>query len=91
MKFFFLFSVLSGDEFGGSNNSVSSDNAKVKLCGADFCVHANGGHESLDRPQDSEIYEISAIYLSCVLVAVMIVALFVDPLSRYESQYYLNN
>ncbi|XP_043478140.1 UNC93-like protein [Leptopilina heterotoma] len=75
--------VLSGGEFGGGNSSVSNDNAKVKLCGADFCVHANGAHESLDRPQDSEIYEISAIYLSCVLVAVMIVALFVDPLSRY--------
>ncbi|XP_033221667.1 UNC93-like protein [Belonocnema kinseyi] len=75
--------VLSGGEFGGASNSTSNDNAKVKLCGADFCVHGNGGHESLERPPDSEIYEISAIYLSCVVVAVIIVALFVDPLSRY--------
>ncbi|XP_011252242.1 UNC93-like protein [Camponotus floridanus] len=66
---------------GGSNSTTSWD--KIKLCGADFCVLGNGGHENLERPPESEIYEISAIYLTCVVVAVIIVALFVDPLSRY--------
>ncbi|GAB1863903.1 Unc93-like protein [Camponotus japonicus] len=66
---------------GGSNGTTSWD--KIKLCGADFCVLGNGGHENLERPPESEIYEISAIYLTCVVVAVIIVALFVDPLSRY--------
>lgn len=83
--FFFLFysfKVLSGGEFGsGSENSTTNSN-KIKHCGANFCVLGNGGHETLERPPESEIYEISAIYLSCVIVAVIIVALFVDPLSR---------
>ncbi|XP_076243200.1 UNC93-like protein [Calliopsis andreniformis] len=75
--------VLSEGEFGsGGGNSTTNWN-KVKLCGADFCVLGNGGHETLERPPESEIYEISAIYLTCVIVAVIIVALFVDPLSRY--------
>lgn len=46
-----------------------------------------GGHldnQNLHRPPDSEIYEISAIYLACVVVAVLMVALLVDPLSRYD-------
>lgn len=66
---------------GGSNSTTSWD--KIKLCGADFCVLGNGGHENLERPPESEIYEISAIYLACVVIAVIIVALFVDPLSRW--------
>ncbi|XP_003702461.1 UNC93-like protein [Megachile rotundata] len=75
--------VLSEGEFGsGKGNSTTNWN-KIKLCGADFCVVGNGGHETLERPPESEIYEISAIYLTCVIIAVIIVALFVDPLSRY--------
>ncbi|KOC65190.1 UNC93-like protein [Habropoda laboriosa] len=74
--------VLSEGEFGsGGGNSTTNWN-KIKLCGADFCVLGNGGHETLERPPESEIYEISAIYLTCVVIAVIIVALFVDPLSR---------
>ncbi|XP_011631839.1 UNC93-like protein [Pogonomyrmex barbatus] len=76
--------VLSDGGHGGGGNSNSTTSwDKIKLCGADFCVLGNGGHENLERPPESEIYEISAIYLTCVIVAVIIVALFVDPLSRY--------
>ncbi|OAD62254.1 UNC93-like protein [Eufriesea mexicana] len=80
----FEFQVLSGGEFGSDHGNGNNTNwNKIKLCGADFCVLGNGGHETLERPPESEIYEISAIYLTCVIVAVIIVALFVDPLSRY--------
>lgn len=75
--------VLSEGEFGSGGGNATTNWNKVKLCGADFCVLGNGGHETLERPPESEIYEISAIYLTCVVVAVIIVALFVDPLSRY--------
>ncbi|KAL0116817.1 hypothetical protein PUN28_010026 [Cardiocondyla obscurior] len=76
--------VLSdGGHTDSGDNSTTSSWDKIKLCGADFCVLGNGGHENLERPPESEIYEISAIYLTCVVVAVIIVALFVDPLSRY--------
>lgn len=75
--------MLSGGEFGSDGGNGNNTNwNKIKLCGADFCVLGNGGHETLERPPESEIYEISAIYLTCVIVAVIIVALFVDPLSR---------
>ncbi|CAK9799471.1 UNC93-like protein [Anthophora quadrimaculata] len=75
--------VLSGGEFGSGGENNTTNWNKIKLCGADFCVLGNGGHETLERPPESEIYEISAIYLTCVIIAVIIVALFVDPLSRY--------
>ncbi|KOX68736.1 UNC93-like protein [Melipona quadrifasciata] len=75
--------VLSGGEFSSGGGNSTTNWEKIKLCGADFCVFSNGGHETLDRPPESEIYEISAIYLTCVVIAVIIVALFVDPLSRY--------
>ncbi|XP_076167954.1 UNC93-like protein [Ptiloglossa arizonensis] len=75
--------VLSEGEFGSAGGNSTTNWNKVKLCGADFCVLGNGGHDNLERPPESEIYEISAIYLTCVIVAVIIVALFVDPLSRY--------
>ena len=78
-----MFAVLSEGEFNGdAAGNVSATSTKVSKCGANFCIIGNGGHESLHRPPESEIYEISAIYLTCVLVAVLIVALFVDPLSR---------
>ncbi|XP_034176006.1 UNC93-like protein [Osmia lignaria lignaria] len=75
--------VLSEGEFGSGKGNSTTNSDKIKLCGADFCVVGNGGHDTLERPPESEIYEISAIYLTCVIIAVIIVALFVDPLSRY--------
>ncbi|KAI4492047.1 hypothetical protein M0802_010172 [Mischocyttarus mexicanus] len=75
--------VLSEGEFGSSGGNSTTSWNKIKLCGAEFCVLGNGAHENLERPPESEIYEISSIYLTCVVVAVIIVALFVDPLSRY--------
>ncbi|XP_014612373.1 PREDICTED: UNC93-like protein [Polistes canadensis] len=75
--------VLSEGEFGSSGGNSTTSWNKIKLCGAEFCVFGNGAHDNLDRPPESEIYEISSIYLTCVIVAVIIVALFVDPLSRY--------
>ncbi|XP_035717612.1 UNC93-like protein [Vespa mandarinia] len=75
--------VLSEGEFGSSSGNSTTSWNKIKLCGAEFCVLGNGAHENLERPPESEIYEISSIYLTCVIVAVIIVALFVDPLSRY--------
>lgn len=80
-RYHFQIAVLSDSGHNGDNSTINSWD-KIKLCGADFCVLGNGGHENLERPPESEIYEISAIYLTCVIIAVIIVALFVDPLSR---------
>ena len=83
--------VLSGGAHGGGGehdeNSTSSESA-LELCGANFCVVASSENSNLQRPPDSEIYEISAIYLACIVSAVVIIAVFLDPLSRYN--YYFN-
>lgn len=59
------------------------DYANLDSCGANFCVDQTSDNANLQRPPDSEIFEISAIYLSCIIAAVVIIALFLDPLSRY--------
>lgn len=66
---------------GGGHGANGSVNA-VELCGASFCTSNHHGIDNLERPPNEEIYEISGIYLACIVVAVIIVALFVDPLSR---------
>lgn len=64
----------------------SSSNASIETydsCGANFCVMNLNNNDNLVRPDDKEIFEISGIYLACIILAVIIIALFVDPLSRY--------
>lgn len=52
-------------------------------CGANFFVLNMNSNDNLQRPDDSEIYTISGIYLACIFVAVAMIALLVDPLSRF--------
>ncbi|XP_046382287.1 UNC93-like protein [Ischnura elegans] len=64
------------------NDTVSADYPLG--CGANFCSSsADGTNDNLERPPDSEIYTISAIYLLFVALAVLIIAIFLDPLSKY--------
>ena len=74
--------MLSNGEGGSSSSNGTLTDDALKLCGSNFCMTGNSGNDNLERPPDSEIYEISAIYLCCVIVATGMVALFVDPLSR---------
>ncbi|GLG94907.1 UNC93-like protein [Gryllus bimaculatus] len=78
-----LSSGAHGGGGGGHANATSVSEAHLRGCGANFCMRDNHGNDNLERPPDSEIYEISGIYLCCVLIAVAMVALFVDPLKRY--------
>ncbi|XP_071443973.1 UNC93-like protein [Hetaerina americana] len=80
--------VLSSGGHGGGGDlrSVTTNQTPdtLHLCGANFCVSAaTESNDNLERPPDSEIFEISAIYLTCVVIAVAIIAIFLDPLSRY--------
>ncbi|XP_036318700.1 UNC93-like protein [Rhagoletis pomonella] len=65
---------------GGDSNTTTSEDS-LKHCGANFCVQSSTG--ILSRPPDNEIFEISMIYLSCIIAAVAIIAIFLDPLKRY--------
>uniref|UniRef100_A0A1L8D975 Putative conserved plasma membrane protein n=1 Tax=Nyssomyia neivai TaxID=330878 RepID=A0A1L8D975_9DIPT len=73
----------SGAHGGGGSSNHSFSEASLDSCGANFCVLASADNSNLERPPDSEIFEISAIYLSCIFAAVIIIAVFLDPLSRY--------
>lgn len=76
--------VLSSGAHGSSGgHSGNYSDSSLDLCGANFCVVETTDNANLERPPDSEIYEISAIYLTCIVAAVIIIALFMDPLSRY--------
>lgn len=72
----------SGAHGGGSGGNHTFSEAALSQCGANFCVLASADNANLERPPDSEIYEISTIYLACILGAVIIIALLLDPLSR---------
>lgn len=78
--------VLSSGAHGGGGGGNSS----LSLCGANFCVVASAENANLERPPSEEIYEISTIYLACIVAAVAIIALFLDPLSRYCDRPTLN-
>ena len=75
--------VLSSGAHGSSSGSTNYSDAALDLCGANFCVKETSDNANLERPPDSEIYLISSIYLACIFCAVVIIALFMDPLSRY--------
>uniref|UniRef100_A0A8D8RPS6 UNC93-like protein n=1 Tax=Cacopsylla melanoneura TaxID=428564 RepID=A0A8D8RPS6_9HEMI len=79
--------VLSSGGHGGGHHVNSSlqniEETRLKSCGSNFCVIGGKGLDNLERPPDSEIYHISAIYLACIIVATIMIAIMVDPLSRY--------
>ncbi|XP_055586505.1 UNC93-like protein [Uranotaenia lowii] len=70
-------------EGGASEHSENDTINDYDQCGANFSPVAPTDNANLARPPDSEIYIISAIYLACIVAAVVIIALFMDPLSRY--------
>lgn len=72
----------SGAHGGGNSGNHTFSEAALSQCGANFCVIASAENANLERPPNSEIYEISTIYLACILGAVIIIALLLDPLSR---------
>jgi len=57
----------------------------LALCGATFCPwETRNGTAGGERPPDSKIYLLMGIYLACAIVASGIVAVFVDPLTRFK-------
>lgn len=72
----------SGAHGGGSGGNHTYSDAALSQCGANFCVGPSIDNNNLQRPPDAEIFEISTIYLACILGAVLIIAFLLDPLSR---------
>lgn len=78
--------VLSSGAHGGSGANHTFSEAALNQCGANFCVVASAENANLERPPDSEIFEISTIYLACIVGAVIVIGLLLDPLSRYVTK-----
>lgn len=65
-------------------NVTLNSSIVAEVCGANFCGVAAGETENpnLQPPDPDRINLISGIYLACMVVACLIVALGVDSLSR---------
>lgn len=84
----YYFSVLSSSPHGGGSSPHNGSTSTLNYCGAEFCVTNSNNNGNLQRPPDSEIYQIMTIYLACIVGAVILIALIVDPLSRWVQFYY---
>ncbi|XP_018010585.1 UNC93-like protein [Hyalella azteca] len=62
---------------------------QLQLCGVNFCPHHNlssGNVTTIDPPEQSKIYTMASIYLVLSLLASVIIASFVDPLTRFVDE-----
>ncbi|XP_076262832.1 UNC93-like protein isoform X2 [Rhynchophorus ferrugineus] len=71
--------VLSNPHGSSSSHSNGTDYSN---CGANFCASV-GNNEESSGVASTEIYEIMSIYLACIVLAVLLIVMLVDPLSRY--------
>ncbi|KAL1516984.1 hypothetical protein ABEB36_000808 [Hypothenemus hampei] len=62
--------------------SSEDENDNYENCGASFCAAISNNDEETSVAM-VEIYTIFSIYLACILVAVLLIVVMVDPLSRY--------
>ncbi|KMQ92917.1 unc93-like protein [Lasius niger] len=69
-----------------TRNVTLNSSVVAEKCGANFCGVSDMEDENpnLQRPPVERIYLISGIYLSCMILACLIIALGVDSLSRYD-------
>lgn len=68
-------------------NSTSKASDVFNMCGADFCPGAaSGANPNLEPPPASKIHLIAGIYLACMIAACLIIAIGVDPLTRYQKK-----
>ncbi|KYN36192.1 UNC93-like protein [Trachymyrmex septentrionalis] len=67
------------------SNVTLNSSVVAEICGANFCgVSEENENPNLQRPPVERIYLISGIYLGCMILACLIIAFAVDPLSRYD-------
>lgn len=79
----------------GSANETINDQTKGK-CGANFCPAVASGNSSgnnidTEKPTTEQIYLLAGILLGFALLASVIIALLVDPLTKYTRKLQLKN
>ena len=91
IHFFLLFLVLSlGD---GENETVSTPD--LTKCGINYCPApaANNTDEDIENEDNFgasryQLFILAGVYLACSILSAVVVALFVDPLSKYVPTYF---
>lgn len=74
----FLFPVLST----GIQTPIDPEDPRLEFCGATFCPWSNINGSAGESPDEAQVYLLFGIYLGCAIAAAIIVAIFVDPLTR---------
>ncbi|ROT61869.1 hypothetical protein C7M84_020334 [Penaeus vannamei] len=69
----------------GKEVDDTPDEVALLSCGVNFCphTHAENNNTNLAKPPESQIYTMASIYLACALLSSVIIAVFVDPLTKY--------
>lgn len=68
-----------------SQDARNCTNDIEKICGVNFCPDTkfcNAAENATDSIKDSTRYTLAGIYLACSLTAAVILAIFLDPLTR---------
>lgn len=71
-----------------SQDARKCSNEVDKICGVHFCPDTDfcdAGSDSDDGVKDSTRYTLSGIYLGCSLIAAVLLAILLDPLTRYSN------
>ena len=89
------FFQLSALGIGRNDTATEEENSPIKShCGVNFCPWTLETTNETSIPEDSkdvsenfkttdvQIYTLAGIYLACSLIGPIIIAIFVDPLSR---------
>ncbi|XP_068230622.1 protein unc-93 homolog A-like [Palaemon carinicauda] len=83
--------------FGVETRPTSVDEEARSKCGFYFCIsetpsqtttpqnNTSGGEALEDGPPLWQIYTMAGIYLGCALASAVVIAVFLDPLSRFTS------
>lgn len=63
-------------------------NGTREICGANFCAASSQSamHLAHDKPSDSQIATITFVYITCIVVAALIVVFGVDPIPRSQGK-----
>ncbi|XP_063602289.1 UNC93-like protein [Penaeus indicus] len=69
----------------GKEIDDTPDEIALLSCGVNFCpgTHAENNNTNLEKPPEAQIYTMASIYLACALLSSVIIAVFVDPLTKY--------
>lgn len=97
VRFFgFFFMVFQSGQIWGnlisyyvlSPGGVAPNQTKGEFCGSEFCPssHVITNNTNLERPSDSKVTLLCAVYTGCALMASVFIFLFLDPLERRSNE-----